>query len=195
MPKAKTKTTDLAVPDMETLMLPPSVELLEDNAQYTNRFDFPAASGNIYRVAQSKSGRWWACSCPSWIHKAQGNRHCKHLRDFGLPADYQSFEVGQLQLTATGTPAPAIGAVPMPTSKRGKALAAAKSGGKALAAKGPAAKTLTVVEAPALPAAVPVPGCKPKSVSMIGDEIVVTFDAKDSAAVFALLAQITGGNG
>lgn len=185
MPKTKkTTTTALATPDMEVLMLPPNVELLEDNSQYTNRFDFASASGNVYRIAQSKSGRWWSCSCPSWIHKAQGNRHCKHLRDFGLPADYQAFEVGRLELAPAGTATPAIGAVPMPTSKKGKAALHAVTGGKTSAAP-----------APALPAApAPLPGCKPKSVEMKGTEIVVTFDAADSAAVFALLAQLTGGN-
>lgn len=185
--KKTTPTTALATPDMEVLTLPPNVELLEDNSQYTNRFDFASSSGNVYRVAQSKTGRWWACSCPSWLHKAQGNRHCKHLRDFGLPPDYQPFEVGRLELAPAGSPPVAIGAVPMPTSKKGKAALTAVSGGK-ISTPAPAPAAL-----PAAPA--PLPGCKPTSVEMKGSQIVVTFDVKDSAAVFALLAQLSGGNG
>lgn len=182
------KTSALAKPDMKVLMLPPTVELLEDNSAYTNRFDFAAASGNVYRVAQSKKGRWWACSCPSWIHKAEGKRHCKHLRDFGLPPEYKAFEVGKIELAPAGTQM-TIGAVPMPKSKKGSAALKAVQGGKSPAIAGaPVPAAL-----PAAPASLP--GCKPKGVEMKGDEIVVTFDAADSAAVFALLAQLSGGNG
>jgi hypothetical protein len=186
--KKNISTTALATLDMEALVLPAGVELLEDNSQYENRFDFASSSGNVYRVAQSKTGRWWACSCPSWIHKAQGNRHCKHLRDFGLPPDYQAFEVGRLELAPAGAPPVAIGAVPMPTSKKGKAALHAVSGGK------PAGAVVAAPVPAALPAA-PLPGLKPKNVGMIGNDIIVTFDAKDSAAVFALLSQLSGGNG
>jgi hypothetical protein len=190
MAKNMTPPTALAVPDMEALVLPSGVEILDDNAQYTNRFDFASSSGNVYRVAQSKKGRWWACSCPSWLHKAQGNRHCKHLRDFGLPPDYEAFEVGRLELAPAGTPSAMIGAVPMPFSKKGKAALAAVPGGKPMA---------PIMSAPlfaALPAAsAALPACKPKTVEMKGSEIVVTFDVKDSAAVFALLAQLSGSKG
>lgn len=185
----KKAPTALAKPDLDTLVLPPGVELLDDNAQYTNRFNFASASGNVYRVAQSKSGRWWSCSCPSWIHKAEGNRHCKHLRDFGLPPDYQAFEVGKLMLAPAGTPTAAIGAVSMPRSKKGGLTAVA--GGKA-SAKAVAKAVAAPAPAPALPAApAPLPGCKPKSVEMKDGEILVTFDAADSAAVFALLATLS----
>jgi len=164
--------TSLKKVDQESLVLPPDVELLEDNGQYTNRFDFVAASGNVYRVAQSKKGRWWSCSCPSWIYNKEGNRHCKHLRDFGLPPDYQPFEIGHLELGAPGTVS-AIGASPMARSK-GKHLHAAPT---------PAA----------LPAAAPeLPLCRPKKVEMQDGEIVVTFDAKDQAAVFQLLGVLCG---
>lgn len=184
-PTAKAITA-LAKPDMEVLMLPPNVELLDDNAAYTNRFDFASASGNVYRVAQSKKGRWWSCSCPSWIHKAEGKRHCKHLRDFGLPPEYKAFEVGKLAIAPAGTEM-AIGAVPMP-KKGNKAALTAVPGGAT-----PSAWMTPPAALPAAPAALP--GCKPKSVEMKGDEIVVTFDAADSAAVFALLSQLSGGKG
>lgn len=53
-----------------------SVELLPDNAQWTNRFEIPSSSSNrVYTVAMRKSNGTWACSCPGWIR----HRKCKHL--------------------------------------------------------------------------------------------------------------------
>jgi hypothetical protein len=68
---------------------PPNSALLADNAAYTNRFDIRSESSNrLYTVAQSKSGRWWSCSCPGWIRY----RNCKHLRALGLPGHNQPHE-------------------------------------------------------------------------------------------------------
>lgn len=185
MPKANTA---VAKYDMKTLVVPPTVELLDDNAQWTNRFDFVSKSGNVYRVAQNKSGRWWACDCPSWKFKKNGVRHCKHLRDFGLPPDYEAFEVGEIRLALPGEAAPEIGAKPQPKSAiKAKPVKAKKAPKPVAAANQPAAALPSAPEA--------LPGCKPKSVQMKGDEIVVTFDAKDSAAVFALLAKLSEGEG
>ena len=68
---------------------PPGSALLPDNAQYTNRFEIRSSSSDaIYTVAQSKTGRWWACSCPGWIRY----KKCKHLAALGLPGKHQAFE-------------------------------------------------------------------------------------------------------
>jgi len=68
---------------------PPGSAILPDNSQYTNRFEIKSQSSNaIYTVAQSKSGRWWSCSCPGWIR----HRKCKHLTALGLPGKQQPFE-------------------------------------------------------------------------------------------------------
>lgn len=55
---------------------------LEDNSQYTNRFEIASESSNrLYVVAQSKATGEWSCSCPGWIIKRAGKeRTCKHLR-------------------------------------------------------------------------------------------------------------------
>ena len=71
------------------LRRPPGSIVLPDNTQYTNRFEIKSQSSNaIYTVAQSKSGRWWSCSCPGWIR----HRKCKHLTALGLPGKQQPFE-------------------------------------------------------------------------------------------------------
>jgi hypothetical protein len=219
--------------NVDTLVLPSDVTLLADNTQYTNRFDFASASGNVYRIAQNISGRWWACSCPAWKFNKGGKRDCKHLRDFGLPGSYQSFEVGHLAVASESDPPRAIGAVSMTASEKAARAGGApaptaaaggdlllvgntfairdeikKAGGKWDAdAKGwrmpnqaafdrmqsllggsrPAANTPVPVSAPkALPAV------KPIGLEMADGKIVVTFDAKDSSAVFAALAQLAG---
>jgi len=60
----------------------PGGKALEDNAQYTNRFEIASASSNrLYTVAQNKSTGEWSCSCPGWIIKKAGKeRTCKHLQ-------------------------------------------------------------------------------------------------------------------
>ena len=64
--------------------------VLPDNSQYTNRFESKSASSNrVYVVAQHKTSRWWACSCPGWICR----RSCKHLKALGLPVAQQPYEV------------------------------------------------------------------------------------------------------
>lgn len=62
---------------------------LPDNAQYTNRFQIKSESSDrLYTIAQSKSGLWWACSCPGWIR----HKSCKHLTAMGLPGHHHPFE-------------------------------------------------------------------------------------------------------
>lgn len=63
---------------------------LPDNGQYTNRFEIRSeTSSRVYVVAQHKTSRWWACSCPGWIR----TRNCKHLKALGLPAGQRPMEV------------------------------------------------------------------------------------------------------
>jgi hypothetical protein len=62
---------------------------LADNRGYTNRFEIRSETSDaIYVVAQSKSGRWWSCSCFGWIR----HKHCKHLRAMGLPGHHRAHE-------------------------------------------------------------------------------------------------------
>lgn len=69
----------------------PDKDKLPDNAFYTNRFYVKSQSSNsLYVVAQSKSGRWWSCSCPGWIR----HRKCKHLAAMSLPAYQKPMEIG-----------------------------------------------------------------------------------------------------
>lgn len=69
----------------------PEGAMLPDNAQWTNRFEIRSeSSSRVYRIAQNKTGRWWGCSCPSWIYRG---RECKHLRALSLPGKYQPYEV------------------------------------------------------------------------------------------------------
>jgi len=63
---------------------------LPDNSAYTNRFEIRSETSNrIYVIAQSKSGRWWSCSCPGWIR----HKTCKHLKALGLPGQYVPQEI------------------------------------------------------------------------------------------------------
>lgn len=67
----------------------PEDRRMPDNAQYTNRFQIKSESSErLYTIAQSKSGMWWACSCPGWIR----HKSCKHLESMGLPGYHQPFE-------------------------------------------------------------------------------------------------------
>jgi hypothetical protein len=62
---------------------------LPDNAAYTNRFEIRSeTSDSVYVVAQSKKGRWWSCECFGF----RRHKHCKHLRNLGLPGNYQAHE-------------------------------------------------------------------------------------------------------
>lgn len=62
---------------------------LEDNAQWTNRFQIKSeSSGSLYTIAQNKGGRFWACNCPGWIR----HRTCKHLQTLQLPCHSQPYE-------------------------------------------------------------------------------------------------------
>jgi hypothetical protein len=58
---------------------------LEDNAQWTNRFEIKSASSDrLYVVAQNKTTGEWGCSCPGWRVMRNGVRKCKHLTSLGL---------------------------------------------------------------------------------------------------------------
>jgi hypothetical protein len=62
---------------------------LADNSHFTNRFEIKSeTSDRIYVVAQSKSGRWWSCSCFGWIR----HKHCKHLEALRLPGRHRPYE-------------------------------------------------------------------------------------------------------
>lgn len=52
--------------------------LLDDNAQWTNRFQVKSrTSDSLYVIAQQRTDGTWGCSCPGWRH----HRKCKHLTD------------------------------------------------------------------------------------------------------------------
>lgn len=71
------------------LRRPPGSLKMPDNRAFVNRFQIRSSSSDrLYTVAQSKTGRWWSCSCPGWIR----HRHCKHLAALGLPGDHKKFE-------------------------------------------------------------------------------------------------------
>lgn len=71
------------------LYIPASAERIPDDNRYENKFDIPSeTSDNIYRIAQSKSGRWWSCECFGW----RKHKHCKHLDELGIPGHYIPYE-------------------------------------------------------------------------------------------------------
>lgn len=50
--------------------------VLEDNAQWKNRFEIESETSNrVYIVAQNKNSGDFGCSCPAW----RTRRTCKHL--------------------------------------------------------------------------------------------------------------------
>lgn len=62
---------------------------LPDTNTHVNRFQIKSGSSErLYTIAQSRSGLWWACSCPGWISR----KKCKHLESMGLPGYHQPFE-------------------------------------------------------------------------------------------------------
>ncbi len=70
-------------------MKPAGARELPDNAAYCNRFEIKSeTSDRIYIIAQSKTGRWWSCSCHGWLSR----KKCKHLAALGLPSHHQPFE-------------------------------------------------------------------------------------------------------
>lgn len=74
---------------LPVLHRPPSAKVLEDNAQFENRFEVKSeTSGSLYVIAQHKTGRWWGCGCTGWIRW----RKCKHLKAVGLPAHQVPYE-------------------------------------------------------------------------------------------------------
>lgn len=189
-------TTALQTLDIDTLALPASVTLLPDNSQYTNRFNLVSgSSGNEYLIAQRQynpatgKGGWWACDCPSFKFGRKGAKMCKHLRDLGLPGNHQPFFIGQLSV---GGRSDDVGRQSLRDKDRHQAAKRplrAVSGGRS-AAPAPTPAPAPVAAAPA-PKALPSGKLVPTSVNMVNGKIVVEFDAADSAAVFALLAQLS----
>lgn len=59
------------------------LELLPDNASYTNRFEIKSESSNrVYTMAQRKSDGVLTCDCMGWRRARNGhlNRTCKHVQ-------------------------------------------------------------------------------------------------------------------
>lgn len=76
---------------MSALVLrrPPGSLRLPDNTSYVNRFEIRSETSDaVYVVAQSKTGRWWSCSCFGWIR----HKKCKHLTALGLPGKHKPYE-------------------------------------------------------------------------------------------------------
>lgn len=62
---------------------------LPDNDQWRFRFEIKSESSNrLYTVAQHKTKKHWACSCPGW----KRFRKCKHLSAIGLPNNEKPYE-------------------------------------------------------------------------------------------------------
>jgi hypothetical protein len=62
---------------------------LPDTSTHVNRFEIKSqTSDRVYTIAQSKTGRWWSCSCNGWLR----HKSCKHLKALGLPGQHQPFE-------------------------------------------------------------------------------------------------------
>jgi len=67
---------------------PPGKPALEDNDQWTNRFEVrSASSGRVYIIAQNKQKGHFGCSCPSW----RARRYCKHLKTLNIPCFEQPY--------------------------------------------------------------------------------------------------------
>ena len=60
-------------------------------------------SERIYVVKQSRTGRYWSCSCPGW----KNCHHCKHLDARFLPPDELPYEVHIEYTGAAAEPPPA----------------------------------------------------------------------------------------
>lgn len=67
---------------------------LPDNQIWTNRLEIKSESSNrLYIIAQNKTKRHWACSCPGY----RTRRKCKHLAALGLPAFEQPHEIDRIK--------------------------------------------------------------------------------------------------
>lgn len=65
---------------------------LPDNREWTNRFEINSETGDdVYTIAQHKTKRHWACSCPRW-RNAKSGRSCKHLAALALPGGETPYE-------------------------------------------------------------------------------------------------------
>lgn len=99
-----------APPPMNPIVYLPrgTTKLPIDLIVWTNRFRVPSESGSTYILAQRTEERWWACSCPSYTRKAEGQRDCKHLRKYGIPGNQRPVELilccmdGSFTIDSTG---------------------------------------------------------------------------------------------
>ena len=67
---------------------------LPDSQIWTNRLEIKSESSNrLYIIAQNKTKRHWACSCPGY----RTRRKCKHLATLGLPAFEQPHEIDRIK--------------------------------------------------------------------------------------------------
>jgi hypothetical protein len=75
---------------LPTLYIPGDALTLPDNDQWQNRFEIHSeTSDRVYIVAQHKTKKHWACSCPGW----KSHRRCKHLSSIGVPNNEKPYEV------------------------------------------------------------------------------------------------------
>lgn len=67
-----------------TIFVPPNMKL-PDTKTHVNRYYVKSSSSDtLHTIAQSRTGRWWSCSCLGWIR----HKHCQHLDAPGLPGHY-----------------------------------------------------------------------------------------------------------
>lgn len=79
---------------LPVLQIPKDI-MLPDTDQWHLRFHIQSESSNrLYVIAQHKKKRHWGCSCPGW----KRNRHCKHLREMGIPGDEKPYEVNLINI-------------------------------------------------------------------------------------------------
>jgi len=163
----------LATRTANTITVNPSA-LLDDNKTFQNRFQIKSSSSaSLYLIAQSKSGRWWACSCKGYVYgkkDSPGGKTCKHLTSLGLAERGQSYLPVEVQLQVEGASKPAL---------------------RVLEEETPVAKPRTAKKAPKAAAPVALSnGITVAGVEMVNGKVVVTFEG-DQAAIFAALATIT----
>jgi len=67
-----------------TIFVKPSMKL-PDTKTHVNCFYVKSSSSDtLHTVSQSRTGRWWACSCLGWIR----HKHCQHLDVNQIPGNY-----------------------------------------------------------------------------------------------------------
>jgi hypothetical protein len=85
---------------------------LPDSGQWINRFEYTSSSSRKYIISQHANSKHFACSCRGWTT----HRKCKHLAEFGLPANEVPYEF-QLGTEHVNSPAVAPRKVTNKTKK------------------------------------------------------------------------------